>query len=923
FGDAVDYMGFTLEGSAKLSFMIDSTDTVKFTIYQLIREKNGTYSLKTLQTTTLSYDKEFEQYYAETKALLLEAGEYYFSVQSTNAAQGGNADYSVYLNGEETEFFTEGNNYDDWTDLKTEGASGEVGWLGTVDEYSFDLCSDWVGFGDVVDYMGFTLNTAAKLSFSLVADGATKFTIYQLIRDKNGTYSLKALQTTTLSYDKEFEEYEATTKSLYLAQGDYYISMQSTNAAQGGSAWYNICLNSEDSMFFTGDDGSDSWADLETLGPDGSVGDIGFIDESSCELTDGWVGPKDSNFARFTLVNAAKLSFTIDADAAGKFTVYRLIQDKSGRYSLEALQSASLTVEKATGDYAAKTKALLLEAGDYYFSMQTAGASQDGVSYTISLNGEGSEFYTEANNYDDWTDLKTLGADGMVGFAGWIDEYSEELLSDWVGFGDAVDYAGFFLGTAASVSFSVHAEDAVSFTVWQLVQGKNGTYSLKALQTSALTLNKQTDQYEIATRALLLEAGDYYFSVQSLNAAQGGSAHYTVNLNAGTCTFYTECDNYDDWTDLETEGASGSVGWLGSLDESTCELVSDGWVGFGDAVDYAGFTLFYGGKVSFTLDATDAASFTIYELVQGRNGTYSLKALQTTALTLNKQSGLYEAATKALLLEAGEYYVSVQSTNAAQGGGAHYNMYFNGDDAVFYPEADNYDDWTDLKTEGASGMVGYAGVVDEYTSEIVTGGWVGFGDEFDYAAFTLFDDAKLSFSLEADDAATFTVYSLVEAKNGTFSLKTLQTTALVKDKASGKYTVNTAVLSLDAGEYYFSMRSANAAQGGSAHYNVSLNASASEFFPVEYDEDNWGAVEYKPEPMCGGDTGTPVEWNLICGYPVCNETTAVDPVAATPVCEAFSSAETFATADASAGDVASDLTENKQTNELKELSFLA
>ncbi|MBR4717622.1 MAG: hypothetical protein IKP09_06130 [Lentisphaeria bacterium] len=920
FGDASDYMGFTLGGAANLSFSIDSTDAVKFTVYQLIREKNGTYSLKTLQTTTLKYDAEFEQYYADTKALLLEAGEYYFSVQSANAAQGGSADYNVYLNYETSEFFTEGNNCDDWTDLATEGASGEVGWIGTINESSFDIVSDWVGFGDAVDYMGFTLDTAAKLSFSLDSTGAAKFTIYQLLQDKNGTYSLKALQTTTLSYDKEYEEYEATTKSLYLAAGDYYIAMQSTNADQGGSAWYSVYLNIEDSMFFTGDDGSDSWADLETLGPDGSVGDVGAVDEYSGDLTSGWVGANDSNFARFTLFNAAQLSFSIDADAAGKFTVYRLVQDKNGKYSLDVLQSASLTVNKETGDYDVTTKALLLEAGDYYFSMQTASASQDeGVSYSICLNGEDSVFYTEANNYDDWTDLKTLGPDGWVGYAGMIDEYAGELISDWVGFGDAVDYNGFFLGTAASVSFSVNATDAASFTVWQLVQGKNGTYSLKALQTTSLALNRASGEYEATTKALLLEAGDYYFSVQSANAAQGGSAYYTVNVNQDACAFYAECDNSDDWTDLATAGAYGEVGWIGAVDEYTNELVTDGWVGFGDAADYMGFTLFYDAKVSFSLDATDAVSFTIYELIQDKNGTYSLKALQTTSLSLNRQTGEYEAATKGLLLRAGDYFVSVQSATAAQGGGARYNMYFNGDAAQFYPEADTSDDWTDMKTEGACGLVGFAGVVDEYTEEIVTDGWVGFGDEIDYAGFTLFDDAKLSFALEAEDAATFTVYSLVEAKNGTFSLKTLQSTALVRDKVSGKYTVNTKALSLEAGDYFFSMRSDTASQGGSAHYNVALNGAECEFFPVE-DYDDWGEIAYEPayEPIYRIDPVKPVERTWVCGYPPCDEPVAAEPVGN----DVLACADGFA-ADAAAGLAVSDVTDDKPLDAQKELFSIA
>ena len=1067
FGDAVDYVRFTLDTAAKLCFSVMADDAVKFAIHQLIRDKNGTYSLKTLQTTALSYDREFEYYETITKGLLLEAGEYYFSVQSTNAAQGGSAWYNVYLNQDEngSVFSPEDGDSDDWTDLRTDGAYGSVGSIGPVTESSFDLLNGWVGFGDAVDYAGFTLDTAAKLSFSLNADGAAKFTIYQLVQDKNGAFSLKALQTTSLSYDREFEDYEATTKTLFLAKGDYYISVQSTDAAQGGGAWYNLYLNSEGSQFFTADTGGCNWSDLEVLGPDGTVGDLGIVDESSTELTSGWVGGRESDFARITLFNAAKLSFTLNADGAAKFSVYRLVQDKNGKYSLDALQTTSLSVNKQTGEYDAATKALLLEAGDYYISMQSADPSYV-VNYQIGLNGDSSTFFTEGNNWDDWTDVKTAGIFGGVGFAGVIDESCNELVSDWVGFGDAVDYAGFSLYDAASVRFTLRADDAVTFTIYTLTQTKSGKYSLNPLQTTALSLNRTTGEYEAVTKALLLEAGEYYFSVQSTNAAQGGSAHYSVNVNPSDCTFYTQCNNCDDWTDLKTEGAFGGVGYVGAIDESCTELFSD-WVGFGDAVDYMGFTLFnaaklsfsvsadgaaaftvyqlvqdrkgayslkalqtialslnkatgeyeavtkgllleagdyyfsvqstnaaQGGsanyriclngdgssfytecdnyddwtnlttdgasgdvadigivdgycnelvsgwvgfgdaadymkftlnsaaKLSFSLDASDAASFAVYRLVQSSNGSYSLKALQTTALAFNKQMQDYEAVTKALLLEAGDYYISVQSSNAAQGGSASYHINLNGDVCAFYVDGDNYDDWTDVRTEGASGAVGSVGVVDEYSYELANG-WVGFGDEFDYASFTLFNKANLSFTLEATDAATFTIYSLIEAKNGTYKLKTLQTTALVFDKQSQKYTANTKSLQLEADDYYFSVQSTNAAQGGSAYYNLSLNET-SEFFPDESaGDENWGAEEYEPEPLCGGDTGTPVEvecWT--CAYPACDEPTAVDPVAADDILAEYTDAAAAANGG-SAGLSVSDLTENKQADALKELSSLA
>ena len=922
FSDEIDYTKFTLTDAAKLSFSLSADGAAKFTIYKLVQDKNGKYSLKTLQTTALTWDKEFEEYEANTKALLLEAGEYCFSVQSPNAAQGGSAYYDVYLNWDEdgTEFFTDGNNDDDWTDLRIAGADGAVDYFGLVDEYTVSLRSDWVGFGDAVDYMGFTLDTDAKLSFSLDADGATKFTIWQLVRDKDGTYSLKSLQTTSLSYDKEYEYYFATTKSLYLAKGDYYISMQSTDAAQGGSANYYVSINSENSVFFNEEDDGDDWSDLEILGPDGSVGEFGVLDEYTEEVSEGQLVGKDEDYARITLCNAAKLSFVLNADNAAKFTVYQLVRDKKGKYSLNALQTTALTFNKATGEYDAATNALLLEAGDYYISVKST--SPEGVNYRIGLNGDGSTFYTEGYNWDDWADLKTDGAYGEVGYVGTVDEYSEELLTDWVGFGDSVDYMGFTLFNASKLSFSLNATDAASFTIYQLVQDKRGFYSLKTLQTTALTFNKATGEYDAATKALLLEAGDYYFSVQSTNAAQGGSAYYTVSLNAGDSAFYTECDNSDDWTTLTAEGDFGDVGELGVIDEFSSELVTGDWVGFGDAVDYMRFSLFSAAKLSFSVDATDAAEFTIYQLVQAANGTYSLKTLQTVSLTFDKSVELYDAVTKALLLEAGDYFISMQSANAGMGGSAYYNVSLNADDSAFYPEADNSDDWTDLKTEGPFGMVGYAGVVDEYTYDLASG-WVGFGDEYDYASFTLFDDAELSFALEATDAATFTIYSMLEGGNGSYKLKSLQSTALVWDKQLQKYVVNTKSLKLEAGDYYFSVQSTNAAQGGSAYYTLSLNES-SKFYPVEEDDGNWGAIDYDPsyeQPICRVDPVEPEPvWTIVCGYPCCDEPAAVAPDIAADV---LPSADTFAVVTDAAESVASGQSDNQPVDALKALSFIA
>ena len=697
--------------------------------------------------------------------------------------------------------------------------------------------------------------------------------------------------------------------------------MQSSDASNG--IGYTISLNGDGSAFYTEAWNYDDWTDLKTEGESGSVSYVGTIDEYNTELVSDWVGFGDEiDYMGFTLDYAASVRFTLDATDAASFTVYRLTQTKSGMYTLSQVQTTALALNRSSGSYEAVTKALLLEAGDYYFSVRSTNAAQGGNAYyNVNVNPSDCTFYTQGWNCDDWTDLETEGASGSVGYVGAIDEYStEDLVADWVGFGDAVDYMGFTLFNAAKLSFSVSADDAVTFTVYQLVQDRKGAYSLKTLQTTTLSSGKASE-YEAVTKALLLEAGEYYFSVQSVNAPQGGGANYRVRFNGGADSFYTEGDNYDDWTNLATDGEYGDVGDIGLVDEYSDELVS-GWVGFGDAVDYMKFTLNSAAKLGFTLNASDAASFAVYQLVENAGG-YSLKALQTVSLAYNKQAQDYEAVTKALLLEAGDYYISVQSANAAQGGSAYYTLNLGGD-SVFYTEADNWDDWTDVKSEGPCGEVGDIGVVDEYSYELASG-WVGFGDAVDYAGFTLFDKANLSFSLDSTDAATFTVYSLIEGKNGTYKLKTLQTTALTYDKQLGKYVADTKALLLEAGDYYFSVQSANAAQGGSAYYNLRLNEAGSEFFPSEDDDDNWGGTEYDPsyEPICKVDPAEPEPvWTVVCGYPACDEPAGMEPVA-NSVDDVLVSADVFAVADAAELAASGQTVENKPLDALKELSSIA
>ena len=122
----------------------------------------------------------------------------------------------------------------------------------------------------------------------------------------------------------------------------------------------------------------------------------------------------------------------------------------------------------------------------------------------------------------------------------YLDVYdvSRDGYDNFVGFGDAVDFAKITLDQAASISFSMNATDAAKFVIYSLTEKKGGKYTMKALQTTKLKkAAKDATEYTAETKALSLEAGEYFISMESTNAKKGGAAYYNVTLNADACVW--------------------------------------------------------------------------------------------------------------------------------------------------------------------------------------------------------------------------------------------------------------------------------------------------------------------------------------------------------------------------------------------------
>ena len=374
--------------------------------------------------------------------------------------------------------------------------------------------------------------------------------------------------------------------------------------------------------------------------------------------------------------------------------------------------------------------------------MTSKNAAKGGSADFSVKGGAGSFFFTEGDNSDD-----TQGTARAFTL--------DETWADWVGMGDATDFRKLELANGTKLVLDLKSSDAATFTIWQDNKGK-----LKSIQATTLKANVAA-----TTKPLLLNAGTYYLSMTSKNAAKGGAATYSVKAGAGTF-FFTKGDNGDD----TKENARAFT-----LDDNWTD-----WVGMGDETDFRKITLESAAKLVFDLKSGDAATFTIWQDNKGK-----LKSLQATTPKAN-----VAATTKALLLDAGTYYLSMTAKNAKKGGAADYSVKANASCRIFPAATKNDNGWKDVVAATPLGA-----------GELASG-WVGFGDTADYFKLALPEAGTLKLSPDATTANALRLkqlkLTLLDAKGKSVSLAN----PAADNSISSKKPVA-------AGEYYLGVVCAN------------------------------------------------------------------------------------------------------------------
>ena len=711
--------------------------------------------------------------------------------------------------------------------------------------------NEYVGGRDLVDFREIKLEHAGKYTFTLSETSIDLgFSIYLLTAQNN----LKLIKSLTILAPQN----NGVLSDMMLEKGTYYVSVKAANQEIPGDSDYRL------SFFGTGylkANNKDDWSDMKTAGFDGEIDFCGVISEETGDLvSNDWVGLGDEfDYRSFMIQDPAMLSFTVTASDTVNFSVCELMEkkDKQERitYSLNKLQTT-----KVKAGTTVNTKGLLLPAenglAQYCFFVQSANAAKGGsADYSVSFHPSGSTFFTEGDNSDDWADLKKSGAEGSVGDAGILDKNSGTLLDGWVGFGDEFDYAKITLQKAARLSFSLDSTDAAKFVIASLVQKTdkkgNVTFSTKSIQSTSL----KKDARGIKSKQILVEAGEYFISMQSTNAKKGGCASYKVELNdAGNASYFFSSgddgtNNYlydkkrkDAWNSavLDSEATALDSNCLEEgkaairIDTDTETVVDhDGftnYVGFGDAMDFRKIELKSAAKLSFDLaKATGgAAKLVVYTVTNGKMVAASSK-LTVTAKAAASNGVLKDQ----VVLQKGEYYIAVQSTDASKGKEAYYNVSLNAN-SVFYEDGDlgknNFNSKTKkvdevvredenaltLHTDERLCLDGVLAGDEEIDHDGYTN-FVGSGDDSDVVRIQANDGMKLSLKVTATDAVSLVIYGL--QKNGTLkALKTVKSKNNVVELVDFELKVKSA----PGGEFYVGVIAANAKKGSAAYYNVDV-----------------------------------------------------------------------------------------------------
>ena len=431
-------------------------------------------------------------------------------------------------------------------------------------------------------------------------------------------------------------------------------------------------------------------------------------------------GDDKADFARITMASAAKLRFSVKTKDSGDKVKISLVSYDAATGKTKTLKSASASKGKEVF-----TAAVFVDPNDpktaglqYFIGVENAGKTN--VFYNVELT-EDSDFYVNADNGHNNSLVvnkvlnqyvgefaNTPVATGMKTF---VQLDTDEFIVDdhgdyvnWVGFGDAADFARISPSAPAILNFTLNGRyDAgatpasLKLTVYSLTLSAKGVWTQKEIKSKTLDLKKggsvstgvlYLDRLNVPAEDINGRTG-YYVSVQSTNAKKGGEAYYCVSTTGNVfndADYSVENVSGNGWLFNKKDNAVNGelmVSYVGTYAETWIDFDYDvyhddyyNFVGFGDTYDYAEIHVSEEGLYNFKINTTGKAKFTVYSMTR-KNGKWTQKVLGSQ--TINDVNGATGATLKkdvklTVTNEDVRYFVSMQSTDTKKSPEVYYNV---------------------------------------------------------------------------------------------------------------------------------------------------------------------------------------------------------------------------------------------------------
>ena len=445
----------------------------------------------------------------------------------------------------------------------------------------------------------------------------------------------------------------------------------------------------------------------------------------------GWVGYQDKgDYYMFEAGDSATIQGVNITGVTGKLKVTL--------YDNERKKKESVTITEDT--YNLFSGVLVPEI--YFIAVETSDGGKGTINsyYDLSVSEESLPAKNPSSNP---SNIVFLDSDGNYA-----------VTDEWVGFGDAVDYYNFSTANAGSLNISIDVkQDAkLKVSLYQYVDGKQ-----KKLKSVTVTYTSDNSNL---FKDYLLPVGNFLVTVESGDKGKGNeNSYYDLTVS----------DLYKHPASSNNSFATADQETLQLNQKTTAE--DDLWVGYGDPADYYEINL--SGDGVFNLGVYDLAAKVKVSVYEKKSEGVAGKKI--SSVTLNAGTNSEKVFKNDMLLDAGSYYVVVESTDkkTAKQETA-YNLNFNGTYFVNDSHTEDNSSW-------ASDTVAQAQTLAAGET-IQLSGWVGYNDPSDFFRFNVegSSSVRLDFSGFNSTNLTYEVRSVATNKKVSFD-----TYGVSKDLLSG------------------------------------------------------------------------------------------------------------------------------------------